>query len=391
VKIAFPTKAAVSVALLGGFLLAASPLVAQTITRRTATADRTGMLAANQGSTATRPAPTFTLHRPIGASIRSIDWTITAVLSHGPSASAVNNLIATAAPEQLVGENFSAVWYSRSNEPGATWQARVFPGQSAATVVALVKRSLSVSDIHDAVWPVPPAGTVPAPIPAGLGFDGALATSDPYGPAVSGHPNRVAVLNVLKEAGWGVAVLPWENLATQEQCQRDAVLDGFASALSTLSAVTSANVTTMDPRPLLNTAADAMKSAFPKRCIRTIPLPFPIDDIDPILILPPTQWMPLNQVGPWECFNGRTPGLENCRMCYREEQGRFCRTVARVFENRLEVATCCISCPRFVELVCCNVGPDFTGECSNPQERNIYNNCTLSDEYDSPPCPYWRR
>ncbi|MFN8816970.1 MAG: hypothetical protein ACK5ZV_09545 [bacterium] len=383
-----PSKPLACLALLGGMLLVATPLVAQTIARRPAT-DRTASKVAPQ--TNSLQTPVFTLHRPVGASVQSGDWTVTAVLSQGPSASAVNNLIATAAPESLIGDSLSAVWYSRSSQPDAPWQARVFPGQSAAAVMAIVKSSLSVSDIHDSVWPVPAAATLPVPVPAGVAFDGGLAASDPYAPVIAGHPNRSAVLGVLKDAGWAVAVLPWETLDTIDRCQRDGVLDGFAAALSMLSTVTSMNVTSMDTRPLLNTAADAMKAAFPKRCIRTIPLPFPIDDIDPILVLPPTQWLPLNQHGPWECFNGRTPGLENCRLCYREEQGRFCRTVARVLENRLEIATCCIACPRFVELVCCNVGPDFTGECQNPQERNYYNNCSLSDEYDSPPCPYWRR
>lgn len=387
-SIAFRTKAAACLALLGGLLLAATPLVAQTVSRRPA-ADRSAAKVATQANPGR--APVFTLHRPLGASVRSGDWTVSAVLSQGPSASAVNNLVATAAPESLIGDNFTTVWYSRTGEPNAPWQARVFPGQSAATVMAIVKRNLNISDVHDSVWPVPTAATLPMPLPAGVVFDGGLAASDAYAPAIAGHPNRPTVLGVLKEAGWAVAVLPWETLDITGTCQRDGVLDGFATALFTLSTVTSMNVTSMDTTPLLNTAAEAMKAAFPKRCIRTIPLPFPIDDIDPILILPPTQWLPLNQHGPWECFNGRTPGLENCRLCYREEQGRFCRTVARVFENRLEIATCCISCPRFVELVCCNVGPDFTGECTNPQERNYYNNCSLSDEYDSPPCPYWRR
>lgn len=136
------------------------------------------------------------------------DWVIKPLYAPGADGPHVTGLFVFAPSNTGTGSNLLAIWYQRPTDDCDPWTAKTWDGGKVWDAVAALKVEYGIPDIQDPYWEADPDTTgTSEEKPYSKGF----SADDPIGNLVNVLPNRDAVVEALKAAGYSVANVPFEK------------------------------------------------------------------------------------------------------------------------------------------------------------------------------------
>ncbi|MFG0292681.1 MAG: hypothetical protein ACF8MJ_05955 [Phycisphaerales bacterium JB050] len=115
-------------------------------------------------------------------------------------------------PVATIGDNLIAVWYERPDDPAQElWTAHTWPqgGISVAVAAYSVKLNLGIPDIQDQLWAIDDLNFVTAK--ESVPFSSGFVAGDPLAEPINASPNRDEEIQILKDAGYPLADVPFET------------------------------------------------------------------------------------------------------------------------------------------------------------------------------------
>lgn len=313
-------------------------------------------------------------------------WMFKPIVDTAATGHQINDIVAIAAPGTTANANIVAVWYHRPATDQGSWEAKTWATTSVAEAIKAIKVTLGLPDSDDELWPN--AGVVEIQTASGLSelrdYDKGFMSDDPLHAVVSSSPDRDSIVEFLKNIGWPVANMTFETATGANACLKDHVLYGMAAAGEVLVGVdVEYSVNALDQSSPLNAAFVAFQGELAARCQINIPIPWDVPDFSPRIILPP-RWFPTEPGGNWLCWDRG----DTCWECQRTREGRWCKTMARIRNDVLQIITCCCDSAETQTKVCCGVsGPQQVPNCPNPIIDNRHYSPSFGFcNYDNPPC-----
>lgn len=151
------------------------------------------------------------------------EWTIVPTLI----GTQVESFVALRDPDQVIGDNVTAVWFLRIDD--RTWQAYAWHDQDNYAAIAHIKGTLGLNDLTDANWPIAEAqqgiditaGSEPGKFATGVFKD------DPFAPIIDSMPEPGALIESLDTSGWSAAKISiWTRVS---DCTQNEIISTMAA------------------------------------------------------------------------------------------------------------------------------------------------------------------
>lgn len=162
--------------------------------------------------------------RPADASVEMGNWRYTPILDSNREGSPVTGFMGLLNPSVSVGNNITAIWYTRDN--AGVWTSKAWVSEDEWKVIEAVKAATAISSSYDsdwATWGPKSQAVAPSAQTAAL-YEKGFLLGDPVGDMARQSEQYNEIVEFLKDAGYPAADVKFEK-DNPDDCQPDYFLN----------------------------------------------------------------------------------------------------------------------------------------------------------------------